>query len=108
GADRARRPRWDGRRPPPAGPSCDGGPAGGRARVAERRAQAQAAAPLPRRHARLDPPPCENAPMSLASIDGPVMAAAEATIPVTDEGLLRGDGVFEVIRLYEGRPFAFD
>jgi branched-chain amino acid aminotransferase len=46
--------------------------------------------------------------MSLASIDGAVMAAAEATIPVTDEGLLRGDGVFEVIRLYEGRPFAFD
>jgi branched-chain amino acid aminotransferase len=46
--------------------------------------------------------------MSLASIDGAVMATAEATIPVTDEGLLRGDGVFEVIRLYEGRPFAFD
>ena len=46
--------------------------------------------------------------MNLASIDGAVMAAADATIPVTDEGLLRGDGVFEVIRLYEGRPFAFD
>ncbi len=46
--------------------------------------------------------------MSLASINGAVMAMAEATIPVTDEGLLRGDGVFEVIRLYEGRPFAFD
>ena len=29
-------------------------------------------------------------------------------IPVTDEGLLRGDGVFEVIRLYGGRPFALD
>jgi branched-chain amino acid aminotransferase len=53
-------------------------------------------------------PACQNVPMSLASIDGAVMAAAEATIPVTDEGLLRGDGVFEVIRLYEGRPFAFD
>jgi branched-chain amino acid aminotransferase len=46
--------------------------------------------------------------MSLASIDGAVMEAADATIPVTDEGLLRGDGVFEVIRLYEGRPFALD
>jgi branched-chain amino acid aminotransferase len=46
--------------------------------------------------------------MTLASVDGTVMAAAEATIPVTDEGLLRGDGVFEVIRLYEGRPFALD
>ena len=29
-------------------------------------------------------------------------------IPVSDEGLLRGDGVFEVIRLYGGRPFALD
>ena len=45
--------------------------------------------------------------MSLASINGAVMAMAEATIPVTDEGLLRGDGVFEDIRLYVGRHFAF-
>src|SRR5205823_14269153 len=29
-------------------------------------------------------------------------------IPATDEGLLRGDGVFEVIRVYEGRPFAME
>src|ERR1039458_5632411 len=29
-------------------------------------------------------------------------------IPVTDQGLLRGDGVFEVIRLYGGRPYALD
>jgi branched-chain amino acid aminotransferase len=27
-------------------------------------------------------------------------------IPVTDDGLLRGDGAFEVIRLYRGRPYA--
>ena len=45
---------------------------------------------------------------SLASLDGAVMLASEATIPATDEGLIRGDGVFEVIRLYDGRPFAFD
>jgi branched-chain amino acid aminotransferase len=45
---------------------------------------------------------------SLASLDGEVMLASEATIPATDEGLIRGDGVFEVIRLYGGRPFAFD
>jgi branched-chain amino acid aminotransferase len=42
----------------------------------------------------------------LASVDGEVMPAAEARVPATDEGLLRGDGVFEVIRLYGGRPFA--
>ena len=29
-------------------------------------------------------------------------------IPITDEGLLRGDGAFEVIRLYDGVPFALD
>ena len=36
------------------------------------------------------------------------MPAAEATIPATDEGLLRGDGVFEVIRVYDGQPFALE
>src|SRR5437763_2125684 len=45
---------------------------------------------------------------SLASVDGSIMPAAEATIPATDEGLLRGDGVFEVIRVYDGRPFALE
>ena len=46
--------------------------------------------------------------MSLASLDGVVLPAAEAAISVTDEGLLRGDGVFEVLRLYGGRPFGLD
>jgi branched-chain amino acid aminotransferase len=46
--------------------------------------------------------------MSLVCLDGIVLDAAEATIPVTDEGLLRGDGVFEVIRVYASRPFALD
>jgi branched-chain amino acid aminotransferase len=31
---------------------------------------------------------------------------ADAVIPASDDGLLRGDGVFEVIRLYAGQPFA--
>jgi branched-chain amino acid aminotransferase len=44
----------------------------------------------------------------LASVDGELLEAARATIPVADEGLLRGDGVFEVVRLYEGRPYALD
>lgn len=45
---------------------------------------------------------------SLASVDGEIMLAGEATIPATDEGLLRGDGAFEVIRVYDGRPFALE
>ena len=45
---------------------------------------------------------------SLASLDGSIMPAAQAVIPATDEGLLRGDGAFEVIRVYDGRPFAFE
>jgi branched-chain amino acid aminotransferase len=45
---------------------------------------------------------------ALAVLDGTVMPADEATVGVTDLGLLRGDGVFEVISVYEGRMFAFD
>jgi branched-chain amino acid aminotransferase len=45
---------------------------------------------------------------SLASIDGAVTLASEAVIPATDEGLLRGDGAFEVVRVYDGKPFAFE
>jgi branched-chain amino acid aminotransferase len=42
----------------------------------------------------------------LASVDGDIVPTIEARIPASDDGLLRGDGVFEVIRLYGGRPFA--
>jgi branched-chain amino acid aminotransferase len=45
---------------------------------------------------------------SLASLDGEIMPAAEAMIPATDEGLIRGDGAFEVIRVYDGRPFGIE
>ncbi|MEA2190196.1 MAG: branched-chain amino acid aminotransferase [Solirubrobacteraceae bacterium] len=44
----------------------------------------------------------------LASLDGEIMDAADAHVSVLDDGLLRGDGVFEVIRIYEGRPFALE
>ena len=40
-----------------------------------------------------------------ACLDGALVPLSEARIPVTDEGLLRGDGVFEVMRLYDGVPF---
>ena len=42
----------------------------------------------------------------LACLDGRVMPAVEASIPATDDGFIRGDGVFEVIRVYDGRPYA--
>lgn len=44
----------------------------------------------------------------LASIDGVIAPLADASIPVTDDGLLRGDGAFEVARLYGGRPYAWE
>src|SRR5919198_5560191 len=46
--------------------------------------------------------------MQLASLDGTIGPAEDARIPITDEGLLRGDGAFEVIRLYGGMPFALE
>lgn len=46
--------------------------------------------------------------MNLASLDGVISPTEEALIPVSDDGLLRGDGVFEVSRLYKGVPFAHD
>jgi branched-chain amino acid aminotransferase len=44
-------------------------------------------------------------PMMPASIDGVLCDAREATIPIYDDGLLRGDGAFEFVRCYAGRPF---
>jgi branched-chain amino acid aminotransferase len=42
----------------------------------------------------------------LASVDGTITATVEAMLPLKDDGIYRGDGAFEVIRLYAGRPFA--
>ncbi|HEV7399668.1 MAG TPA: aminotransferase class IV [Solirubrobacterales bacterium] len=42
----------------------------------------------------------------LASVDGTISPTGEAMVPLKDDGLYRGDGAFEVIRLYEGTPFA--
>jgi branched-chain amino acid aminotransferase len=42
----------------------------------------------------------------LGCLDGRIAPAAELSIPATDEGLLRGDGVFEVLRVYRGTAFA--
>jgi branched-chain amino acid aminotransferase len=42
------------------------------------------------------------------SIDGTLLRPEEATISILDDGLLRGDGAFEAIKLYEGHPFRLD
>jgi len=47
-----------------------------------------------------------SAAAELGCLDGTIRLASETVVPATDEGLLRGDGVFEVVRVYDGRPFA--
>lgn len=42
---------------------------------------------------------------SICWIDGHILKPAEARISVFDHGLLYGDGVFEGIRFYNGKPF---
>jgi D-alanine transaminase len=44
----------------------------------------------------------------LANLDGVVMPLSEARIPATDRGFLFGDGVYEVLRVYGGRPWLMD
>ncbi len=43
-----------------------------------------------------------------AFVDGERVPATEARVALADEGLLRGDGCFEVVRVYDGRPFALE
>jgi branched-chain amino acid aminotransferase len=46
--------------------------------------------------------------MQRTVIDGRIVEGTAARIPATDDGLLRGDGVFELVRLYGGKPWALD
>jgi branched-subunit amino acid aminotransferase/4-amino-4-deoxychorismate lyase len=41
-------------------------------------------------------------------LNGAIVDEEEALLPVQDRGVLFGDGVFETIRAYEGRPFRLD
>ena len=52
------------------------------------------------------PAPAAVAAAELACLDGRVAPAGETFIPAVDEGFLRGDGAFELVRVYHGRPFA--
>jgi branched-subunit amino acid aminotransferase/4-amino-4-deoxychorismate lyase/sugar phosphate isomerase/epimerase len=44
----------------------------------------------------------------LACVNGRVTPPDKAVVPATDEGFLRGDGAFEVLQVYGGRPFELD
>jgi D-alanine transaminase len=44
----------------------------------------------------------------LADLNGEQMPLAEARIPALDRGFLLGDAVYEVIRVYQGRPWLLD
>jgi branched-chain amino acid aminotransferase len=44
----------------------------------------------------------------VVSIDGAILTPERATVSVYDRGFLYGDAVFEVLRTYDGRPFALD
>jgi len=44
----------------------------------------------------------------IASVDGRIVPPEQATVSILDDGLLRGDGAFEVIKLYGGHPFRLE
>ena len=42
---------------------------------------------------------------ALANVNGETMPLADARVPVLDRGFLFGDAVYEVLRIYRGRPW---
>jgi branched-chain amino acid aminotransferase len=47
-------------------------------------------------------------PAVVVNVNGRIVDGREATIPVFDHGFLYGEGVYETLRTYNGRPFLFD
>ena len=45
-------------------------------------------------------------PTFFASVDGDITPVADARISITDDGFLRGDGAFDMLKVYRGKPFA--
>ncbi|MBA3949604.1 MAG: aminotransferase class IV, partial [Acidobacteria bacterium] len=46
--------------------------------------------------------------MPVVYVNGRISDAADAVIPVFDHGFLYGEGVYETLRTYGGKPFLFD
>lgn len=53
-------------------------------------------------------PATADGPAALAWADGRVLLAAEATVPLADDGFLRGDAVFEAMLVRSGRTHALE
>jgi D-alanine transaminase len=49
-----------------------------------------------------------NTPAPLANLNGELMPLSEARVPVLDRGFLFGDAVYEVLRVYGGKPWLAD
>lgn len=68
-------------------------------KVAPKRAPAKRAKPTPAR---------KSAPEGLAYVDGQIVDLAKASVPLNDRGYLLGDGIFETLRVANGRVFRLD
>jgi D-alanine transaminase len=58
-----------------------------------------------------EPPPFpapSSTPAALANVDGHILPLADAKVSALDRGFLFGDAVYEVLRVYGGRPFLAD
>lgn len=55
-----------------------------------------------------DDPPRASSPRPIAWVDGRVVPAADATVPLLDDGFLRGDAVFEAMLVRGGRTHALE
>ncbi|MFO7779270.1 MAG: aminotransferase class IV [Nitriliruptoraceae bacterium] len=58
--------------------------------------------------AAAEPPAAGDGPVALAWADGRVLPATEATVPLADDGFLRGDAVFEAMLVRSGRTHALE
>ena len=47
-------------------------------------------------------------PASMVNVNGEIVDGARACISVFDHGFLYGEGIYETLRTYGGRPFVFD
>src|SRR5436190_23238028 len=50
-------------------------------------------------------PPARPTPPPLANVNGVSMPLSEVLVPALDRGFLFGDAVYEVLRVYGGKPF---